>query len=268
MDDLYQLLREDAVELESKFRRASIEGKGTSQEVADFREHALQDFVSRFFPFPHRITKGKIRDTFGLLSDSVDCVVCNPNHPYTIDSHGKFRLLLCEGVDSAIEVKPDIAASAELVRGLEQGLSVKALKRRVVPSLMHGGWQFDRAHRVPYVIFAMRCKANPLDTLDEIAAFYKVRETPPMQQADFVAVNGIGLFVNYLDESMYCWANKASVPVQTGWFFERWSSNTLSGFIWRLQQLAHASLKMQEDALLYYLEPKAIEEITHTRVEA
>jgi hypothetical protein len=202
MDDLYQLLREDAVELESKFRRASIEGKGTSQEVADFREHALQDFVSRFFPFPHRVTKGKIRDTFGLLSDSVDCVVCNPNHPYTIDSHGKFRLLLCEGVDSAIEVKPDIAASAELVRGLEQGLSVKALKRRVVPSLMHGGWQFDRAHRVPYVIFAMRCKANPLDTLDEIAAFYKARETPPMQQADFVAVNGIGLFVNYLDESM------------------------------------------------------------------
>ena len=259
MDDLYQLLREDALELESKFRRASIEGKGTSQEVADFREHALQDFVSRFFPFPHRITKGKIRDTYGKIANSVDCIVCNPNHPYTIDSHGKFRLLLAEGVDAAIEVKPDIAASSELIRGLEQGLSIKALKRRVVPTLMLGGWQFDRAHHVPYVIFAMTCKANPLDTLNEIAAFYASRNIPLLQQADFIAVNGIGIFVNYLDESMYCWGNRDATPLRTGWFFEKWSQDTLAGFIWRLQQLAHASLKMQEEALLYYLEPKAIQ---------
>jgi len=165
VDDLYQLLREDAVELETKFRKASIEGKGTSQEVADFREHAVQEFVSRFFPYPHRVTKGKVRDSFGAISDSVDCIVCNPNHPYTVDSHGKFRLLLADGIDAAIEVKPDIGASSELERGLQQGLSVKALMRKVAPTLIHEGWQYDRACRVPYVVFAMRCKANPLDTL-------------------------------------------------------------------------------------------------------
>ena len=150
MDDLYQLLREDGIELEAKFRKASIEGKGTSQEVADFREHAVQDFVARFFPYPHRITKGKLRDSFGAISDSIDCIVCNPNHPYTVDSHGKFRLLLVEGIDVAIEVKPDIASSAELRRGLEQGLSVKALKRASPPTLNAStlptktGWFFEQ----------------------------------------------------------------------------------------------------------------------------
>ena len=100
MDDIYALLREDAVQLESKFRKASIEGRGTSQEVADFREHALQEFIERFFPFPHRVTKGKIRDSFGGLSCSVDCVICAPNHPYTIDSQKKFTLLFAEGVEA------------------------------------------------------------------------------------------------------------------------------------------------------------------------
>jgi hypothetical protein len=261
MDDLYQLLREDALELESKFRRASIEGKGTSQEIADFREHALQDFVQRFFPFPHRVTKGKVRDTFGAISDSVDCIVCNPNHPYTVDTHGKFRLIFAEGVDAAIEVKPDIGASTELLRGLEQGLSVKALKRRNPPTLMRGGWEYDRAFYVPYVVFAMRCKSNPLDTLNEISAFYASRHTPPLQQADFVAVNGAGLFVNYSDPGMYCWSNKASVPVHTGWFFEKWAEDSLAGFVWRLQMLAHASIKMQADLLPYYLQPTAIQAI-------
>lgn len=258
MDDLYQLLREDALELESKFRRASIEGRGTSQEIADFREHALQDFVKRFFPFPHRITKGKIRDTFGSISDSVDCIVCNPNHPYTVDTHGKFRLIFSEGVDVAIEVKPDIGATSELTRGLEQGISVKALKRRNPPTLMRGGWSYDRAFRVPYVIFAMRCKASPIDTLNEISALYSSKGTPALQQADFIAVNGVGLFVNYIDPSMYCWSDKPTVAVQTGWFFEEWADNSLAGFVWRLQMLAHASIKMQDDLLPYYLQPTAI----------
>ena len=258
MDDLYQLLREDAGQLESAFRKASIEGKGTSQEVADFRENSVQEFVARFFPFPHRVTKGKVRDTYDAVSDSIDCIVCNPNHPYTVDTRGKFTLLFAEGVDAAIEVKPDIGSSAELLRGLNQGLSVKRLRRRNAPTLMRGGWEFDRAHRVPYVIFAMRCKVNPLDTLNEIAAFYRSNATPQLEQADFVIVNGVGIFVNFTHDSMYCWGNRESVAVRTGWFFEAWGQDALAGFIWRLQLLAHASIKMQEDFLPYYLQPKAI----------
>lgn len=261
MDELFDLLREDGIELESRFRKASIQGKGTSQEIADFREHAIQDFVARFFPYPHRVTKGKIRDSFGAIADSVDCIICNPNHPYTVDSHGKFRLLFAEGVDVAIEVKPDIAATAELLRGLEQGLSVKALKRANAPTLIRMPWHVEHAHRVPFVIFSMRCKADPMATGKEIASFYAAKGTLPTQQADFIVVNNIGIFVNFIDASMYCWGNKDSVPDRTGWFFEEWAENSLAGFVWRLQGLPHASIKMQEDVLPRYLTPKGIRSV-------
>ena len=266
MDDLYQLLRYDGIELESRFRRASIEGRGTSQEVADFREHAVQDFVGRFFPFPHRITKGKLRDSFGGVSDSIDCIVCNPNHPYTVDSQGKFRLLLAEGIDVAIEVKPDIASASELYRGLEQGLTVKTLKRANPPTLKLGGWEYERAFKVPYVIFAMRCKVDPMDTGREIARFYADRQTPALEQADLVAVNGVGIFMNFTDESQYCWNNATTQLTRTGWFFEQWAEDTLAGLIWRLQLLAHASIKMQEDVLPRYLAPRTIKSVVRVNL--
>jgi hypothetical protein len=256
MDELFAYVREDAIALESKFRKSSISGAGTAQEVADFREHALQDFVRRFFPFPHQITKGKIRDSYGAISDSVDCVVCNPNHPHTIDSNGKFQLLFAEGIDAAIEVKPDIAAHAELVRGLEQGLSVKALKRASEPTLTRMPWFVERSKRVPFVVFAMRCKADPLDTGKEIVQFYKERGTPPVQQADFVAVNNVGIFANFIDASMCPWNELKGE--RTGWFFEKWGLDSLGGFLQHLQGVAHAAIKMQDDVLPRYLKHRGL----------
>jgi hypothetical protein len=55
------------------------------------------------------------------------------------------------------------------------------------------------------------------------------------EQADFVVVNNVGIFVNFIDAAMYCWRNKESVPEPTGWFFEEWAENSLAGFVWRLQ---------------------------------
>lgn len=136
MDDLYDLLREEALQLSSEFRKASIQGRGTSHEVAEFRENAVQAFIGRYFPFPHRIAKGKVRDSFGNIAASIDCVICAPNHPYTVSARDKFSLLFAEGVDSVIEVKPNIADRAELHRALEQGLSVKKL-RRATTSMLH-----------------------------------------------------------------------------------------------------------------------------------
>jgi hypothetical protein len=255
VEDLYALLREDAAALDGQFRKASIEGRGTSQEVADFREHALQEFVSRFFPFPHRVTKGKIRDSSGRVSDSVDCVVCGPSHPYTIDSRGKFTLLFADGVDAAIEVKPDISAKAELYRGLEQGLTVKALRRLGAATLRKNNWIVERAHRVPFVIFAMKCKSDALETGREIMEFYQSRSTPPLQQADFVAVNNVGLFMNCVDAELNGW----HVPHadKTGWWFEAWADDALAGFVWRMHNLALTTVPFSESdqAMLHYLRP-------------
>jgi hypothetical protein len=256
VEEFWKLIREDAGILEARFRKASIEGKGTSQEVADFREHALQDFVMRFFPFPHRVTKGKVRDTFGSISNSVDCVVCGPTHPYMVDSHGKFTLLLAEGVDAAIEVKPDLSQSAELERGLVQGLSVKQLRRAFRPTLAKGGWEYDRAERVPYVIFAMKCKSDPMDTGREILNFYRNRNVAPLLQADFVAVNGVGIFMNCSTSALCGWTTVDPVDApRTGWFFEEWGQNSLLGFLWRMQSLAFSTIPMQESILNKYLFP-------------
>jgi len=76
MDDLKQLIRADARELEAKFSSASIQGRGTPQEISDFRENALQAFLANYFPFPYRIAKGGILDrraqrTAGRCSNAV-----------------------------------------------------------------------------------------------------------------------------------------------------------------------------------------------------
>jgi hypothetical protein len=256
MEDIYSLLREDSIQLESQFRKSSIEGKGASQEIADFRENAVKEFLSRFFPFPHRLTKGKVRDSFGAVSNSVDCVICAANHPYTVDSQGKFTLLFAEGVDAAIEVKPNIGDSGELERGLVQGLSVKALRRAITPGVREFHWGAERAKRVPYVIFAMRCKTDPLETATEILDFYASRSTAPVDQADFVVVNGVGLFTNIIHEGLNTW-DMSGFPNKTGWFFEQWGEDALAGFLWRLHGLAHASMKLQDDVLPRYLVPAA-----------
>jgi hypothetical protein len=252
LDDLLAIFREEGIELEAQFRRASIQGKGTSQEVADYREHAVQALVQRFFPYPHRVTKGKIRDSFGGVSASVDCIVCNPNHPYTVDTQGKFTLLLAEGIDAAIEVKPNLADSKELTTGLAQGLSVKALKRANSPTIMQEAWIREHFSRVPFGIFAMSCKANPIDTLREVTDFYRDRKTPVLQQADFIAVNGVGIFRNLLHPKFLY--GTMNIPEGTEWVLEEWGENTLAGFVLCMQQLAHASIKMQEDVLPMYID--------------
>jgi len=257
MDDLYSLLREEALQLSSEFRKASIQGRGTSQEVAEFRENAVQAFLGRYFPFPHRIAKGKVRDSFGNISASIDCVLCAPNHPYTVSVRDKFSLLLAEGVDSVVEVKPNIADKTELHRALEQGLSVKKL-RRVTTSMLHNyGTLGARSKRVPFGVFAMQCKAAPIETGFEILEFYESRGVEPLDQADFIVVNGVCVFSNFVDKSLNPWkVAEAGFPNQQGWFYEGWGQDSLVGFLMLLHRVAHAAMKLQEDVLPRYLTPR------------
>jgi len=256
MNDLYDLLREDALQLSSEFRKASIQGHGTSQEIAEFRENAVQTFLARYFPSPHRIAKGKVRDSFGNIAASIDCVICAPNHPYTVSARDKFNLLLAEGVDSVVEVKPNIADKAELHRALEQGLTVKKL-RRTTTSLLHEHHPMSEwAKRVPFGVFSMQCKASPIETGFEILEFYQGRGVDPIDQADFVVVNDVCVFSNFVDQSLNCW-NTAGFPNQAGWFYEGWGKDSLVGFLLKLHRVAHAGMKLQEDVLPRYLTPPA-----------
>lgn len=257
MDDLYDLLREEALQLNSEFRKASIQGRGTSQEVAEFRENAVQAFLGRYFPFPHRIAKGKVRDSFGNIAASIDCVICAPNHPYTVSTRDKFSLLLAEGVDSVVEVKPNIADRAELHRALEQGLSVKKLRRATTSTLHEYGLLGDWAKRVPFGVFAMQCKAAPIETGFEILEYYETHGVAPLDQADFIVVNDVCVFSNFVDKSLNPWkVAEAGYVNHQGWFYEGWGQDSLAGFLIRLHRVAHAALKMQEDVLPRYLTPR------------
>jgi hypothetical protein len=95
----------------------------------------------------------------------VDCILVNPLHPYTIDRRENFKLIFAEGVNAAIEVKPDISQREELHRALEQGLTVKALRRAETALAMperEGEEAVEYSLRVPYFVFAMKAKADPL----------------------------------------------------------------------------------------------------------
>jgi len=132
---LLQLLEYEGPELATAFEKASIQGRGTPQEVAEHREGAFRNFISRYFPFPHRVSKGNVIDSLPNESASIDCIIINPSHPYTVDTYEKFTVILADGVDVAIEVKPDISVVEELHRGLKQVESVKRLWRKKTPLL-------------------------------------------------------------------------------------------------------------------------------------
>jgi len=103
---LLELLKIELSEIHNGFMKASVEGKGTPQEVAERREQIVQRFFEKYYPFPFRITKGNIVDSFGNSSHSIDCVILDPSHPYTIDSaNNRPSILFTVGVDFAIEIK-------------------------------------------------------------------------------------------------------------------------------------------------------------------
>jgi hypothetical protein len=254
MEDLFALVRADAQELRIQFERASIQGRGTSQDIATFRESALLSTLSNYFPFPYRVAKGGIVDSYGRRSASVDCVLVNPLHPYTIDRRKNFKLIFADGVNAAIEVKPDISQKDELYRGLEQGLKVKALRRAETALAMperEGKEAVEYSRRVPYFIFAMKAKADPLDTIEEALAFYAENEVDPLDQADAVVVDGVGILHNFpVPAFNYFRQDERPDP---GWFIQFSLDDALADFLARLIMVVPPVPHTADPVLLPYL---------------
>ena len=107
--DLLALLEQEANEICSGFELARLEGKGTPQEVADRNEFVIQSFFKKYYPIPYWVTKGNIVDSYNNRSCSVDCVILNPSHPHTfVREVNKPSIIFADGVDFAIEIKPDL----------------------------------------------------------------------------------------------------------------------------------------------------------------
>ena len=229
---LLEILNMEGSELAREFQKASITGRGTSQEIADFREGYFHKLIERYFPFPHRITKGNIIDSFGAESASIDAVLLNPIHPYTVNSHGKFSVILADGVDFAVEIKPDISVKSELHRGLKQIQSVKRLRRSESALLPRIGQGKHPEHLVDYYnqittfIFSTQCKSDPLSSGKDILEYYSENIVPIDQQFDFIVINDIGIISNYKYPEI-----SSIRKSKTGIFFEKWGKLTMAAFL-------------------------------------
>jgi hypothetical protein len=259
MKKLFDILVREGDILEQEFAKASFLGEGTSQEVAEFRENALRAFISRFYPSPYKVVKGKIHDSFGSeVSASIDCIVVNPVHPNLIDSQGKFQLILADGVDVAVEVKPDISASSELGRGLMQGISVKKLRRAKSPLLLPKGvshQSLEESTRIPYFIIAQTAKANIHSTIKEIDNWYHVKGIPVEEQVDAIAILGAGVIYRnkYAEALLYTGLQQLPDNLKVGWFYEEWKSATLAGLLLHMEFSYHSAPTIQESIMRRYI---------------
>lgn len=249
---LIELLKIEGRALADEFKKASVSGRGTPQEIADFREAAFRPFVGRFFPFPYRVTKGIITDSYGGESASIDCVLIHPRHPHTVDRADKFTVIMVDGVQAAIEIKPNLQDHAELIRGLEQIRTVKKLSRQrsgllrtsVAPPSQD---LIEDSKRVPSFLYAEYVKSDPLDTAREIAAFYVQNAVPPHEQLDFVAVNGVGIISNFKFPSRCEWAGGP------GLYWEQWNDLTIAALLWYLNWVFSPEAPIMEPLLRSYL---------------
>lgn len=220
-----------------EFKLASKQGSGTAQEVADFREHAVQSFLGRFLPSNYIISKGKITDLDGNQSNSIDCLILNPAHPNLTDSKGKFRLNFSDGCDAAIEVKPDLARTDELHRGLKQCISVKEILRSKSAILLKGNKPphiIEHSLRIPFFIFSLKT-FSPEDLYRHIADFYRTEKVPLENQIDGICVCNVGIVKNVKHKDLNVYGASFPIGRNDGWYLEKWKDAALLGLLLNLE---------------------------------
>ncbi|MGA2518778.1 MAG: DUF6602 domain-containing protein [Thermodesulfobacteriota bacterium] len=237
MSQLLEILKAEGRRITEEFRLASEQGDGTSQEIADFRENAVQDFISRFYPASHIVSKGKITDLEGVQSNSIDCLVLNPAHPNLIDAKGKFRLIFADGCDAAIEVKPDLARTDELHRALEQGISVKKTKRSKSPLLLPLKKRphiLEHSLHIPFYIFAVK-SFDPPDLYEKILKYYNDNGVCKEQQLDGVCIINVGILKNIKHKELNFYSEPPPIGQNEGWYLEAWGESTPLGLLLSLE---------------------------------
>jgi hypothetical protein len=259
MDNLIRLLKAESKEINHFFEKASIEGQGTPQEVSDRREIALTKFLKKFFPFPYRIAKGNIRDSYGLSSMSIDCVLLNPSHPYTTSDKINFSVILADGVDAAIEVKPKLNSDKEIERSLNQIASVKRLTRKRTSVLnlkvlgkQHSPETLANAKKIPSIIFAIETYKNDKLLLEKIVDFYEKNQFKRDLQFDFIVINGHYVIVNIRKGSYF----ELNGKFDNGLYIYNYGELTLTAFLMLLNKFPPSEMRNSSTVLEHYIDIK------------
>lgn len=249
---LIDILKIEALEIKTSFEKASIEGKGTPQEVADRRERILvKSFLEKYFPFPYRITKGNIIDKYGARSNSIDCIVLNPSHPYTIDPRNdSASIIFADAVDYAIEVKPDLANKIEIERALNQIRSVKKLKRKRHGLIFESKYSkeiIENAKHIPTFIFADKTYVEIRNLIAHIVNYYVDNNVPKNEQFDFIVINNRVILFNARKDSYISFGDYEGI------LYSETKENTLAVFLLYMNKMPRSQAEMGENIIEIYL---------------
>lgn len=259
MSDLLDLLKLEANELNHFFEKASIEGKGTPQEVSDRREIALTKLLRKYYPFPYRIAKGNILDSFNQRSASIDVILLNPSHPFTVSDDAKFSVILAEGVDVAIELKPDLNNDSEIERALKQVISVKNLRRNRTSVMRLEIFNKisqklqENSKSIPAVIFANDTYKEDYLLLSKIVDYYEANNIKRDLQFDILVVNNRFVVLNSKKDFII---NFEKIP--DGLYLIEFGELTLAAFLMYLNQLPQTEMRWSKSVLEYYLNIETI----------
>ncbi|MDO1500103.1 hypothetical protein Q2T40_08155 [Winogradskyella maritima] len=249
--DFLELIKFETDEINHLFKKASVEGKGTSQEVSDRREIAVKLFLERYFPFPYRVAKGNIIDSYGLRSNSIDCILLSPSHPYTVSNENKYSVIFADGVDVAVEVKPDLSNINEIHRSLEQIKSVKNLRRQKSGlfnmNKKHNDEQLLTSKQIPCVIFGNKTYSNIETLIKNIGLYYLENKIQMREQFDMIIINGKGILFNSRSDYSISFSDEFQ-----GLFFAELDEQTLAVFLFYLNIFPQCEMKMGEPVLNYY----------------
>jgi hypothetical protein len=248
---LLNLLRLESKEISEGFKKSSLEGAGTPQEVADRREEIFKEFIGKYFPFPYRIAKGNITDAYDRNSQSIDCIVLNPSHPYTIDTKNKkASIILADGVDFAIEIKPDLNSKKEIHRALEQIQSVKKLRRireQLLIKNQVSEKKYEYAKTIPCIIVSEKTYVNENHLLNIIVDFYIENSVPPIEQFDIILVNGRFVAYNFRKNSFISNGDSEGIMLWDG------EDDSLALLLFELNRLPQSMPLISSNVLELYL---------------
>lgn len=250
--DLRQLLCMESQEIRTAFAKASIEGENTPQEVADRREEVLSMYLRKYFPFPYRIVKGNAIDSEGRRSNSIDCLVLSPSHPFTVDPrNNRASIIFADGVDYAIEIKSILNSEAEIVRALKQIQSIKQLVRKRTGYYSNGIRNKEavkNAHRIPGIIFSNETFKNPERLLTYLVDYYVKEKVPPIEQFDLLVVNNRMLVFNYKPYSYI------SNGMYRGLAYKDYGYDTFMMFLLYMNMMPRTEMEMNTNILRIYLD--------------
>ena len=251
MNELKEILRLDREELVQAFRKASVAGTGTPEHVADDRETALREVLGRYFPYPYHVVKGNISDSNGNRSASIDAIVVNPVHPHTMLPGRSPFFLAAEGVDYAIELKPDLGNAAEIERALGQIRTVKKL-RRATDGLLLGRKRLsaplrELALRIPCVLFAERTYSDIQHLIERVVSYYKTNGVPTSQQVDMICIADGRLVMNSSENTHF------HLNVD-GLVLRDFGEDVLYYFLYFLLRMPQSTPRLKRDVLSHYIE--------------